>query len=216
MRITILTSSDEHPVYSCLKAWSDEQSGLHEVVLTTQMCQVRGGDFLFLISCSEIVSQEVRALYRHSLVVHASDLPKGRGWSPYVWQILEGSKKIVVTLLEAEDKVDSGAIWLQENIELEGHELSDEIQALLALTTVRLMEKAVAQASDIEPKPQSEESATYYPKRSPEDSRLDIESPLVDQINLLRVCDPDRYPAFFDYKGHRYKIVLEKLNENSD
>ena len=43
---------------------------------------VRPGDILFLISCSERIGDAYRQKYRHVLVLHASDLPKGRGWSP--------------------------------------------------------------------------------------------------------------------------------------
>ena len=40
-------------------------------------------------------------------MIHESDLPHGKGWSPIQWQILEGSDSITITLLDAEDKVDS-------------------------------------------------------------------------------------------------------------
>ena len=52
---------------------------------------------------------------------------------------------------------------------------------------------------------------TYYPKRKPEDSRLDFYKPLSDQFNLLRVCDNERYPAFFEWKGSRYMIRISKF-----
>ena len=69
-----------------------------------------GGDILFLISCNEPISKDVRALFRATLVIHASDLPLGRGWSPHIWQVLEKKRFIKVTLLEAADLVDSGSI----------------------------------------------------------------------------------------------------------
>ena len=66
------------------------------------------GDILFLVSCSEIVKKDIRMKFRHTLVLHASSLPKGRGWSPHIWEILNGADQIVISLLEAEDKIDSG------------------------------------------------------------------------------------------------------------
>jgi methionyl-tRNA formyltransferase len=97
-----------------------------------------------LISCNEIVPASVRGRYRKTLVIHASDLPRGRGWSPYVWQVLEGKNRIPVTLLEAEDAVDSGAIWAQRDLSLEGHELFDEIAARLFELELELMEDGQA------------------------------------------------------------------------
>ena len=31
-----------------------------------------------------------------------------------------------------------------------------------------------------------------------------------DQINLLRVVDNERYPAFFEWMGQRYRILIQK------
>lgn len=213
MKITILTSSKNHPVYAHLQRWQQGQVGSHEVEIVLSPDDAAGGDFLFMISCGDIVRADVRSRYRHSLVVHASALPKGRGWSPYIWQILEGKDEIPVTLLEAEDKVDTGKIWLQKPMMLEGHELSDEIHEALSKVTLELMSEAIERENEITPKLQNEEEATTYPRRTPEDSRLDLQKPLGEQINLLRVCDPERFPAFFEYKGHKYILKLEKIDE---
>ena len=63
-------------------------------------------------------SKEILKKFRNNLVVHASDLPNGKGWSPLTWQILDGKKKIHVSLIEADEKVDSGKIYkkLQINV----------------------------------------------------------------------------------------------------
>ena len=66
---------------------------------------------------------EFRSSFINTLVVHESELPKGHGWAPMTWQILEGKKQIPVTLLEAQNAVDSGQVYLREYIELKGTEL---------------------------------------------------------------------------------------------
>lgn len=213
MKVTILTSSKDHPVWPVLEKFQEKNSPEHNLVLTTDKNKVLGGDILFLISCSEIIEQTTRNLYEHTLVVHASDLPKGRGWSPHIWQVLEGANKITVSLLEAEDKVDTGAIWHQENIALEGHELYDEINQKLFDKTIKLMSYALEKKEQIKPVQQSNDQATYYKKRSPNDSKLDINKSIEEQFNLLRVCDPDRFPAFFEHNGHCYKIKIEKAEK---
>ena len=93
------------------------------------------GDVCFMLSCGRLLSEEQLSLHRHNLVVHASDLPKGQGWSPMSWQILEGASKIPVTLFEAVVDLDSGPIYLQQQIELYGHELVEEWRTLLAKAT---------------------------------------------------------------------------------
>lgn len=210
MKISVACSRREHPIYSSLQRWVDMRRAAHDVALVNTIGALSGGDILFLISCSEIVRSDIRSKYRHSLVVHASALPKGRGWSPHIWQILEGGNSIPVTLLEAEDQVDSGAIWAQRNIQLEGHELYDEINAKLFEVTLELMDYAVAGAATVRPQAQQVLEPTYYRKRTPEDSRLDPHKTIAEQFDLLRVADAARFPCFIEYRGKRYRVFLRK------
>ncbi|WP_225172415.1 formyltransferase family protein [Bradyrhizobium sp. BRP19] len=188
----------------------------HAVELVQRKAELSGGDILFLISCHEIISAGDRTRYGKSLVIHASDLPQGRGWSPHIWQILEGKNDIVVSLLEAEDQVDTGAIWAQRHLILEGHELFDEINAKLFAIELDLMNEALASIGRKAPVAQDGRAPTYYPRRSPADSRLDPAQPLARQFELLRVADPERFPAFFDFRGHRYLVRLEKVGAIDD
>ncbi len=210
MDITILTSSQNHPIYAHLQEWKELNSASHKIEIKLSPNDISGGDFLFLISCSDIVTKAVRDKYKHCLVVHASDLPAGRGWSPHIWQIIEGKNNITVSLLEAKDKVDSGDIWLQEIMQLEGHELYNEINKKLFDITLSLMSAAINNHDKITPKKQQSDNASYYPKRTPSDSKIDITLPLDKQFDLLRVADAERFPAFFEFRGHKYKIKIEK------
>ena len=44
--------------------------------------QLVPGDVCFLLSYGRIVSDDWLSMHRHNLVVHASALPQGKGWSP--------------------------------------------------------------------------------------------------------------------------------------
>ncbi len=210
MRISLLCSSKAHPVYSWLESWAALQARFHSVELVNRKDELSEGDILFLISCNEIVDAATRNRYRATLVVHASDLPEGRGWSPHIWQILEGKNRIKVSLLEAEDAVDSGKIWAQKEMILEGHELFEEINEKLFATELELMEFAVTNFASVVPRAQENRPASYYPKRTPEDSRLDPDKTLAEQFDLLRVADNERFPAFVELRGHRYYLELKK------
>jgi methionyl-tRNA formyltransferase len=216
MKISILCSDRTHPVYPYLQQWCEQRRAAHEVELVERSDQLRGGDILFLVSCTELIEMRTCAKYRASLVIHASDLPRGRGWSPLIWQILEGRSDIVVSLLEAAARVDSGAIWRQEVLHFEGHELHDEIHDALFRCELRLMDFAVGGLGRVTGSPQAAVPATVYRRRTPEDSRIDPSRSIVEQFDLLRVADPARYPAFFDHLGHRYVIRLTKAGSVPD
>ncbi|MCZ2151747.1 MAG: hypothetical protein LC126_28725 [Bryobacterales bacterium] len=208
MKITVLCTSREHPIWPRLEEWRGRTP--HETSLAASVSEVTEGELLLLISCSDIIRRNVRDRFRRTLVIHAADVPHGRGFAPLNWQIIEGKSGITVTLMEAADKVDSGDVWAKRTMQFEGHELFDELFGRLFETELELMDFAVANFDTISPTPQSGEGS-YYRRRVPEDSRIQPTQTIADVFDLVRVSDPSRYPAFFDYRGHRYALTLTKM-----
>lgn len=214
MKITILCTDPEHPVNTYLERWVEQIKGMHSIELVRSRSQLTGGDFLFLVSCSQIIKSEHRENYKHTLVLHASDLPRGRGWSPHVWEILKGAVAITLSLLEAEDKVDSGRLWLKRVVPIDRTDLWHEVNEKLFEAEVELINEAVESYHQIQSYPQSDEiEPTYYSKRTPADSEIDPEKSIAEQFNLIRMCDPQRYPAWFEYLGQKYNLTLEKIDD---
>lgn len=178
----------------------------HKSILIHDHDKVVSGDILLLISCEKIFTKF--GLNKYNLVIHESDLPMGRGWSPITWQILEGKNEITVTLFEAELSVDSGRIYKQDVIRFVGNELIDEIRNSQAQVTMKLFMEFI---SEYPPKFSKAQTGlpTYYRKRIPQDSELDITKSIQDQFNLFRVVDNDRYPAYFFINGRKYKLSIE-------
>lgn len=183
----------------------------HEVVWVHNACEAPPSDILFLLSYWEIVPKAVRVQHAHTLVVHGSDLPKGRGWSPVTWQILEGSNQIPVCLLEAADAFDAGDVYLRTEMKLRGDELIDQIREEQAAATFRLCEVFIGQYPAISTRGMPQEgSPSEYPRRRPADSELNINQTILEQFNQLRVADNDAYPAFFKHAGHCYTLKIER------
>ncbi|NWO04292.1 MAG: UDP-glucuronic acid dehydrogenase [Alteromonadaceae bacterium] len=214
MNITVLCSDATHPVNTYLEDWVTEVSIQHNVRLVRSRSELTSGDFLFLVSCSELVKPEHRRNYSHTLVLHASDLPQGRGWSPHVWEIIQGNEAITLSLLEAEDKVDTGRVWLKRRIPIERTLLWYEVNNLLFNAEIQLMSEAIERYEYIESYPQDLGiEPTYYRKRTPKDSQIDPNRSMAEQFDLMRMCDPDRYPAWFELHGQKYKVILEKQDD---
>lgn len=212
MHISFLCSDELHPVNEHLRKWIKKNSDMHQIELVRNKNELSGGDILFLISCAEIVEADQRAAYKASLVLHASDLPLGRGWSPHIWQIIEGAQEITLSLLEAEDQVDSGRIWTKMKISIPKHALWDEINEILFDAEIRLIDFAVRELDSICPVEQDVNvTPTHYRQRTPIDSQVDSALSIATQFDKIRVCDPNRFPAFFELHGIKYKIVLEKI-----
>lgn len=211
LKVTLLCSDKNHPVYKALVYWKALNEQRYEIELLTSVDEISNkGTLLFLVSCSEIVKKCHRDYFEHTLVLHASDLPKDRGWSPHIWAIVNGKNTLTLSLLEAEDKVDTGAIWKKVDITLDGSELYDEINQKLFDAELQLITWACENVYTVIPTPQDESATNYLRKRIPADSEIDINKPLVEQFNQLRVCDPERFPAYFYKNGCKYKIKIEK------
>lgn len=171
--------------------------------------EVKAGGVAFYLSCMKLTPLEILELNRQNIVVHASTLPHGRGFSPVVWQVLEGRDQISVTMMLAAEEADSGNILMVDQISLQGHELNDEIRTLLGRKIVDMCLAYLDAPAPSAGRPQLGE-ASWYACRRAEDSKLDPDRSLAEQFDLLRVVDNDRYPAFFDYRGHRYILRIER------
>ncbi|MDT9547530.1 MAG: formyltransferase family protein [Chlorobium phaeovibrioides] len=187
----------------------------HRVSWVNAPAEVPEGDLCFILNCSKLVKPDVLSRNTHNLVIHASDLPKGKGWSPWTWLIVEGSNEIPLTLFEAEASVDSGVIYLQKWVQFKGDELIDEIRKTLAEEMVKMCRQFVKDYPDIIQQGRVQVGPeSYYPRRCPADSALDPDKSISQQFNLLRVVDNDRYPAFFEHNGCRYVLKIEKASSS--
>jgi len=168
---------------------------------------VINGDVLCLLSCEKIFKK--LHLNNYNLVVHESDLPRGKGWSPLTWQILDGKNIIPITLFEALEKVDAGKIYYKDYIKLSGDELLSEIKHKQGEKTIDLILNFLADFNTIKGQIQVGES-TFYRQRNYKDSELNVDDTIRNQFNLLRVCDNERYPAYFILNGKKYLLKIEK------
>lgn len=163
----------------------------------------------FYLGCVKITPPHILNKNHRNLVVHASDLPKGRGMSPWTWQILEGAQEIPICLLEAEKEVDSGAVVYRDFMPLKGTELIDDLRSLISEKTVELCLNFLKS----EQCPMGEEQIgepSFYKRRGPKDSELDTHKTIAEQFALLRVVDNENYPAFFEMNDQKYIIKIYK------
>lgn len=209
MKIQILTDKTSwfNQYSSNLKAELEKLG--HIVSLISSKNELKDGDIAFFLSCFEIIEEKYLKLNKHNLVVHESDLPKGKGWSPMTWQIIEGKNEIPIVLFEAQAGVDSGDIWLKDKIKLQGTELIDEWQNLQGEKTIELCIKFVEEYKTLKPQKQQGKEF-FYKRRTPKDSELDINKTIKEQFNLLRTVDNEKYPAFFEINGEKYILKISK------
>ena len=212
-RLTILVDAPDAWILPWARKLRDAAAPFHDVRLVRGYEECAGGDIAFLLGCTSIAPKEMLAGYRCNVVVHESDLPRGRGWSPVAWQVLEGRDEIPVCLFEAVERVDAGRVFLRDVIALNGAELLPEIRDKQGLATVRLCLRFLELWPDLEGEEQTG-AATFYRKRTRDDDRLPVDRPLEEIFDRLRVVDNERYPAWFALRGRRYALSIRPMDED--
>jgi methionyl-tRNA formyltransferase len=167
-------------------------------------------DVVFILSYHKIIPKEILKKNRHNIVIHASPLPKGKGWAPLFWQVLEGKNKIPFTMIEAGDGVDSGDVYMQEMLDLTGYELNEELRGKQAKITIQMCLKFVSNYEKYKIPIAQNGKESFYARRNKEDSKLDLDKPIREQFNLLRIVNNNEYPAFIELDGNRYILKIDK------
>lgn len=209
MKITILTDNPNGWILPYVEKLKKELSQLHEVQHVFKASEIIGGDIMFVLSCEKILKAEYLKLHKSNVVVHPSKVPLGKGWSPLAWQVLEGLNKIPVSLFEAVEAVDAGDIYIVDDINLEGHELNNEIKHHQGLLTMKMVKRYIYEFESMVGVPQSGEE-TFYSRRGEKENELDVNKTIAEQFNLLRIVDNERYPAHFYLNGKKYILKIFK------
>jgi methionyl-tRNA formyltransferase len=111
----------------------------HKVSIYSSEKDLLNGDLAIFISCTKIISKDGLLKNSSNIVCHPSDLPKGKGFSPIAWEILEGLNEITFTLFEANEGIDDGDFYFKEKVFLKGDELNDDLRKIQANTTFNLI-----------------------------------------------------------------------------
>ena len=171
--------------------------------------EIKEGDVCFLLSCSRIIQEEYLQKNIYNIVVHASDLPQGKGFSPLQWQILEGKDEIVLTLFEVVKEVDAGPYYFKDKITFTGTELYEELRLILAEKIIEMCLYFIENKDTLKPTVQKGEES-FYKRRTEKDDEIDPNITINEQFNHFRIADNENYPLFFWSRGEKYFIKIYK------
>ena len=183
-----------------------------EVYFYRKFEDVPKNGILILVSAQKILTNNEITKFDHCFVVHPSRLPEGRGSAAIANCILGGKDEIWVSIFEPTEKIDQGPIYYQEGLKLAGHELLPEIRNFQFLITVKLLQQLLSDFPNFTPVVQGGK-ASYFKKRFPIDSEIDPNKAILEQFNLFRIVDNEKYPAFFRHENFKYVLKIYKEEE---
>jgi len=124
--------------------------------------------------------------------LHASLLPEYRGAAPIHWAIINGETKTGATTFFIDDKIDTGEIILQEEIEIEKEEtvgsLHDKLMYLGSDLVAKTVNLISTQKVTTRKQPNLKEKSA--PKLDPENCRIDWTSSLEKIDSKIRGLNP--------------------------
>tara|TARA_B110000977_G_C11080774_1_gene492854 strand:+ start:2434 stop:3093 length:660 start_codon:yes stop_codon:yes gene_type:complete len=214
MKIQILISK---------KSWATKQINLikkilskfdKNIVIISDHKNLRNNyDINIIFSYFKIIEKKYLNKSKKNIVIHASNLPYGRGMSPLTWQILKGKTTVIFTLIEANEKMDEGKIYYKKKIKIPKDVLFNEIKKIQLESSLGLIFKFLGKYKKTGRFPVSflQKGSPYYFKlRTKIHSKLNINKSIRSQFNHIRVCDPENYPSYFIINKKKFVINVHK------
>ena len=168
-----------------------------------------------VVAYGHILKPELLELAPRGMVnVHPSLLPALRGPAPVEWAVINGLEETGVTIMQLDAGMDTGPILHQIRDHLDpdvtGGELSEHLAELGAQALVETL--ALLEQGSLKPLPQDEAQATYAPKLTRENARVDWTKDAAGVTRLIRGLDP-RPGAWTELDGAELKLYSARVAE---
>jgi len=177
--------------------------------ISKKVNDVKNQDIVFPLSYTKILKKSFLKRNKLVMIAHPSKLPKDKGFAPIQYQILKNKKKIYVSLIKADEKVDTGPLFKRIFFILDGKELSDEIRKKQFVNIIKVIKQFLVKYPKYKLRKQIGKG-TFNKKRSKKDGEININKTIKSQFNHLRINDNELYPSFFYYKNTKYLLKIFK------
>lgn len=162
--------------------------------------------YIFFPHWSWLIPKDIYTRFR-CILFHMTDLPYGRGGSPLQNLIIRGHDKTKISAIKVEKEIDSGAVYLKENLILKGT-ANDIYREASKVIFDKMIPKLLE--SNFSPIPQKGE-VVFFERLKPENSEIEFNKleNLIQLYDKVRMLDAEGYPrAFFEING--FKLIFSK------
>ena len=150
--------------------------------------------------------------------IHASLLPKWRGAAPIQRAIMNEDKKIGISIMKIEQKLDSGPVLETKEIELDQNLTYGEIEKRLSVMGANLLIESLKTIKTGKPKFTTQDSlkATYAKKINKDETKIKWQKKANKVLAHIHGLSP--IPgAWFEFKNERFKVLKAKISlENGE
>lgn len=139
--------------------------------------------------------------------VHFSLLPRWRGAAPVQRAIIAGDEATGVSIMVLTEGMDEGPVLATEEVDIAPEDTAGTLGERLAETGAALLAKTLPDyvAGELEPVEQDHSKATYAPKLTTQEARIDWSAPARRIRDLVRGLNPEP-GAWTTLRGARLKV----------
>lgn len=163
-------------------------------------------------SYSMILRDDLLALAPGGAVnVHGGKVPKYRGPNPIQWAIIEDEREAGATMHHMTASVDAGDVIAERSVPICFDDTWRTVAARVAEATESLLaeELPAVLAGTAPRRPQNDAVARTWPRRTPEDGRIDWNASVLRIYNLVRALGDGIPAAFYEHGGER--VALDRF-----
>ena len=171
-------------------------------------------DIVVVVAYGQIIPKNFLNIPKFGFInIHASLLPKWRGAAPIQRAIMNRDKKIGVSIMKIEEKLDSGPVLASKEIELDQNAIHGDIEKKLSKVGADLLIKNLKNFKEGNLKfiNQIHSEATYAKKIDKNETKINWDLDASKALAHIHGLSPSP-GAWFEYENERFKVLRAKIS----
>ena len=174
-------------------------------------------DVVVVVAYGQIIPKNFLDIAKYGFInIHASLLPKWRGAAPIQRAIMNEDKKIGVSIMKIEEKLDSGPVLVSKELELNNYLTHGEVEKRLSIIGANLLIESLKNIEEENLKfiEQKHSEATYAKKIDKSETKIKWNLDANKVLAHIHGLSPSP-GAWFEYENERFKVIRAKISTTS-
>ena len=171
-------------------------------------------NLIVVVAYGKIIPENFLNISKFGFInIHASLLPKWRGAAPIQRAIMNGDKKIGVSIMKIEEKLDSGPVLASREFNLDKNENHGEVEKKLSLEGADLLIHCLSAIENGSSKfiNQNNSQATYAKKIEKNETKINWYKDANKVLAHIHGLSPNP-GAWFEFNKERFKVLKAAMS----
>jgi len=174
-------------------------------------------DIVIVVAYGQIIPKKFLTKTKFGFInIHGSLLPKWRGAAPIQRAMMNGDKKIGISIMKIEEKLDSGPVLMSKELELDQNKTYGEIEEQLSIEGANLLIESlkIIKAGNSKFINQNHSLATYAKKIEKSETKINWSLNANKVLGHIHSLSPNP-GAWFQYKNERFKVLRVRISSKN-